>query len=179
MKVSNTTRKAKPDAKKSGSATQSPEAHIPPAELLRNLIQTLKEEADPSSLVAVMMPSSLIEDDSPHLEQLIKEGLLGDGIISQNFLGLLSPNEIFKFHIVDIVCSDEVIPQSVLELLYLILRYQIEFGPDSGEAMAAEMKKILLASMDEGKIKMPPVRRRRPRITRPPTPKSRKSKAEN
>jgi hypothetical protein len=166
MKIPKSARKAKPSAKKSGSTPQPPEAHISPAELLRNLIETVKAEADPSSLVAVMMPSSLIEDDSSHLEHLIKEGLLGEGMIRENLLGLLSPGELFKFHIVDIVCGDSPIPQSVLELIYLILRYQIKFGAERGEAMAEEMKKTLIARMEGGKTLKPSFRRRRPRIRR-------------
>jgi hypothetical protein len=179
MKVSNTTRKPKPKAKISQSNPQPPQDRLSPAELLRNLIEAIKAEADPSSLIAVMMPSSLIEDDFPQLEQLMSEGLLGEGMIRENLLGLLSPGELFKFHIVDIVCGDSPIPQSVLELIYLILRYQIKFGAERGEAMAEEMKKTLIARMEGGKTLKPSFRRRRPRIIRPPTLKTRKSRADS
>jgi len=45
----------------------------------------------------VMMPSSLLDEDFTQLEQLIKDGLLGEGMIRENLLGLLSPRELGEF----------------------------------------------------------------------------------
>ncbi len=181
MKVTKSSRKAKPSAKKSASTPQPRKPRAEIAEALRNLIEAAKAESDDSTLIAVMMPASLLPSELDDIESMIAEGMIGEGTIRKDRLGLLSPKELLKLHIVEMIYGHDDMPQAVLELIYLILRHEVTLDRETGELLAGllqkiffpseELKKIIETQMEEERKSETPLRRRRPRYRRPPKSK--------
>lgn len=172
MKVTKSARKAKPSAQKSFSKRQPDETRDEIAEALRNIIEAIKAEDD-STLIAVLMPVATV--DSQPKEKKSK-------------LGLLSPKELLRLQIVELIYGDDLMPQSVLEAVHMILANGLRMGDETGELIAGffknllypdeEMRKIIEAHMAEEEKSASTVRRRRSRKDRRPAIGSRKSKAD-
>ncbi len=160
MKIPKSARKAKPSAKKSASKRQPDETRNEIAETLRNLIEAIKAESDDSTLIAVLMPAATVASRPEE-----KKGKLG----------LLSPKELLRLQIVKLIYGDDLMPQSILEAVHLILTNGVVLGEETGEIMSSflnkalypsdEMKKNSDAQREEEKA-APTVRRRRSRYGR-------------
>ncbi len=152
MKVPKSTRKAKQSAQKSVSNPQSNKPDNEIAEAFRNLIEAARAEGDDSTLVAVLMPAT---------------GLASRPEEKKGLRGLLSPKEILKLQIVELLYGDDLMPESVLEAVHLILANGVRMGDETGQIITGlfntllypdeETRKIIEARMEEEKAQEFPV----------------------
>jgi len=144
MKVTKSARKAKPSAKKSVSTRQPDQTAYQIAETFRQIIEAVKAESDDSTLIAVLMPAA---DLTSRPEK------------KKDNLGLLSPKELLRLQIVELIYGDDLIPQSILEAVHIILANGARMGDETGEIItglfntllypSGEMRKIIEAQMEE------------------------------
>jgi hypothetical protein len=120
MKISKSARRANRSADDPISANQSP-VSLPDA--LRNIIEIVRAEGDDASLIALMLPSAALAS------------------LSREKRGYQLPvKDRLWLHILDLLYDYDLMPESVLEAVHLMLTHGASFDEERGERMLGLLK---------------------------------------